>query len=248
MKTKILKFSLLTAILGIGLWSCNKEEIIPDSVVKTNETVNLNQNESEPFSINDHLIQIGNQLTIDNKTFVDVSFSEQVQQNLIIESYGESFFQKLFYSVDLFKNAPCPTVNSNLVTNYLGQLDNIYDSELDFDSITTSIEEVRLNINSSNLNLQEKQALNNFINSNFEIINFIKNNPSKFGVNLDDYPEAITAGWWNSWGRCAFMVAASVAVTASATAIAIGTAGAGASLAWWLVGKAVATVSVIDGC
>ena len=27
MKTKILKFSLLTAALGIGLWSCKKEEV-----------------------------------------------------------------------------------------------------------------------------------------------------------------------------------------------------------------------------
>jgi len=43
MKTKILKFSLLTAILGIGLWSCNKEENSPSNNTLKIEKIFSNQ-------------------------------------------------------------------------------------------------------------------------------------------------------------------------------------------------------------
>ena len=43
-------------------------------------------------------------------------------------------------------------------------------------------------------------------------------------------------------------IASTIVVTASAVTIAAGTGGAGTALAFWLVGKVLATVSVIDSC
>ena len=45
-KTKILKFSLLTAVLGVALWSCNKEELdvkMGNDIEKSDKLLNFNQ-------------------------------------------------------------------------------------------------------------------------------------------------------------------------------------------------------------
>ena len=43
MKTKILKFSIIVAILGVALWSCNKEDIAPsENPTSNNSTLFLN--------------------------------------------------------------------------------------------------------------------------------------------------------------------------------------------------------------
>lgn len=47
---------------------------------------------------------------------------------------------------------------------------------------------------------------------------------------------------------CALAITATVVATASAVTIAAGTAGAGTALAFWVVGKVLATLSVIDSC
>ena len=47
---------------------------------------------------------------------------------------------------------------------------------------------------------------------------------------------------------CALAITATVVATASAVTIAAGTAGAGTALAFWVVGKALATLSVMDSC
>jgi len=83
MKTKILKFSILIAILGIGLWSCKKgiESIIDSNEIQASE-INTNQF-SHNYRIKNIINAFENESSIDKEKFISIinlEFEDELNQ------------------------------------------------------------------------------------------------------------------------------------------------------------------------
>lgn len=225
--------------MSMIVWACSKE------------TLNFTQSpEKQTQRLKEDLNDLAIELRNNNKTFEDSTYVMKIQKELLEKKYGKEVYNNAIIelqnqqTISRSRNG----VSSMELKSFVNELDIIYDNNENYDTMLLEIENLKIRINSSTLIKDEKQALNTFIQNNATFIEFVKMNPDLFGIDLNNVSRAISSGWWNDWGRCAFMIATSVVVTASAVTIAAGTAGAGATLAFWLVSKTAATVGIIDGC
>jgi hypothetical protein len=226
------------AFFATLIWACNKD------------TVTLTPTpEQQSQSIKEDLNSLALELRKENKTFKDIEFVEQKQKSLIIERYGKDVYEQSKASSNsssLFSRSNNEV--SEGFNNFINRIDSIYNNVVVFDSMALVISNIEVEIKNSNLIQSEKQMLQTTITSNNVIFEFMMQNQDLLGIDVNSVSRAISSSWWNSWGRCAFAVSASIFVTATAVAITVSTAGVATGLGVWVASKAIATVAVIDGC
>ena len=139
MKTKILKFSILTAVLGVALWSCNKEELdvkMGNDIEKSDKLLNFNQSffdearkktntkfDEEIYTFFNSTLSEAKTLTENNQTY-DNSNDRILNENerLVLENY---FTLQAENQISFFEV-------SNYYVNYIDELNFLNKESKDY--------------------------------------------------------------------------------------------------------------------
>mgnify|MGYP006076124797 CR=1 FL=1 len=160
MKTKILKYSLLTAIIGIALWSCNKEDI---------KSVNHTSSIEPSMMLNSNITEIGNlHNDILETTFTDFDYTvsdylAEIKTNFLlaeIEGLDESTKLALLNDTNNYDRS---YINNNLTDqiakDYISSGELIIDTATNYTSMFDGLSNLKQEIESDSRDFNKDVAL-----------------------------------------------------------------------------------------
>ena len=146
MKTKILKYSLITAVLGIVMWSCNKEE---ENVISPNNNIEPNMTTTQ--SIFNYCEQNHNDI------LEDAWFTNPMNSNSDFETRFENYFQGTMLTQETISEETFDINNYSWRLTKQDFLDEMNQLKIYHESFGTQYQQGKLN--------EIISAIDNFINN-----------------------------------------------------------------------------------
>ena len=155
MKTKILKFSLLTAALGIGLWSCKKEEVTSTNPNNFAEPLALMASDYEIIGAkhNEGLEYVYDKL-VEYKSSTNAPISKETTFSLSANYVKE--FMNDYNMLEDERTLTNNIINTNLVENpiVINTQSKLYSNESDLsDELKQKLDDLNIIISNSSLEL-----------------------------------------------------------------------------------------------